>query len=120
MARKRGAEVDDTTGSLAFSAGVLLGRPLTANEYAARRDAATQQALARYGLPRALPTCDLMCSDAEVKRYLPPCSLQDSPAFKSWQTRRHGTHARQYALCGVAAAAAVLLALSMAAMHSYR
>ena len=56
MARKRGAEVDAPTGSLAFSAGVLSGRPLTTTEYATRRDAATQQALARYGLPRAMST----------------------------------------------------------------
>ncbi len=118
MARKRGAEADATTGSLGFSAGVLSGRPLTANEYAARRDAATQQALARFGLPRALLTCGIICSDTVAKRYLPPCSLQDSPAFQRWQSRRHGAHARQYALYG--AAAAVLLALGMATVLGYR
>ena len=121
MARSREAEGDGPAGSLAFSAGVLSGRPLMPSEYAARRDAATQQALARYAYPRALPTSENVmhtcCGDT---RWLPLCSLQNSPDFKSWQARRYGTHARQYAVYGAATAAAVLLALSVATGLRYR
>ena len=59
MARKRIAGVasaaDSAPESLPFTAGVLSGRPLTATEYAARRDAATEQALARFALARTSP-----------------------------------------------------------------
>jgi hypothetical protein len=59
MARKRNAGVasaaDSAPESLPFTAGVLSGRPLTATEYASRRDAATEQSLARSAVAQTSP-----------------------------------------------------------------